>query len=200
MENRKSIAILSMAIGIVLVLAINSAAVAQGKPGRQATPPNQVGRPGNGVRGGNQNDKSDVLMKQAAKLCTEAHKSLKQALPIYDGHRHMAMELDKLTIQDIRMGLRWDRQHGNAPTPSAQQQMAGIKPEQEQNPSRYSQAQIQASNQKMIEAGQLLEKAKALLQSADHDYGGYRAQAVQLTDAAMSEIKRGLAWISNHGG
>lgn len=169
-----------------------------GKPGKPAKP--NVQREFRKNNDGTVRDqKSDALLREARKYCLAALKTMKSALPIYDGHRHMAMALDQLAAKAIGSGLQWDRQHGSNAPMSAQAQANSIKPEKEQDPRRYSDAQIRQSNQRMIEAGKLLDSAKASLQAAAHDYGGYRSQAIQLIEWSQAEIKRGLDWISRRG-
>lgn len=46
----------------------------------------------------------------------------------------------------------------------------------------------------MEKALEHLEHAKAQLQKAEHDRGGHRAKAVELTNQAMTEVRAGMAF------
>ncbi len=45
-----------------------------------------------------------------------------------------------------------------------------------------------------------LEEAKRELQEAEHDKGGHRAKALQLTDQAINQVKAGMQYDTSHEG
>ncbi len=45
-----------------------------------------------------------------------------------------------------------------------------------------------------------LEEAKRELQEAEHDKGGHRAKALQLTDEAINQVKAGIQYDVSHEG
>ncbi len=45
-----------------------------------------------------------------------------------------------------------------------------------------------------------LEEAKKHLQEAEHDKGGHRAKALQLTDQAITHVKEGIKYGNQHEG
>ena len=52
----------------------------------------------------------------------------------------------------------------------------------------------------MRAALEALEQAKQHLQQAEHDKGGHRAQALQLTDQAIAQVKQGMKYDREHEG
>jgi hypothetical protein len=52
----------------------------------------------------------------------------------------------------------------------------------------------------MRAALQALEEAKKHLQEAEHDKGGHRAKALQLTDQAIAQVKQGMRFDEKHEG
>ena len=52
----------------------------------------------------------------------------------------------------------------------------------------------------MQAALQALEEAKKHLQEAEHDKGGHRAKALQLTDQAIQHVKEGMRYDEKHEG
>lgn len=52
----------------------------------------------------------------------------------------------------------------------------------------------------MQAALQHLEEAKRELQAAEHDKGGHRAKALQLTDQAINQVKAGMRYDTTHEG
>lgn len=52
----------------------------------------------------------------------------------------------------------------------------------------------------MRAALEALEQAKQHLQQAEHDKGGHRAKALQLTDQAINHVKEGMKYDRQHEG
>ena len=50
----------------------------------------------------------------------------------------------------------------------------------------------------MHSAAKRLEKAKADLQHAAHDYDGHRTAAIRAIDNALAEIRTGIDWQDHH--
>jgi hypothetical protein len=159
----------------------------EGKPGRRMGQ-NRPGRnPGDRV--------SDRLMREAGQRIERAQRQLRQALPIYDGHRVNAIELSQIAQWEIRIGLAWDRMKeqggpmGNKPGKSGEK-------EGRRGPN-HSDEQVRKSNQNIVQAGKLLEDALALLKRAQADYGGHRKNAIEATERAIQQLKEALQSVGN---
>lgn len=50
----------------------------------------------------------------------------------------------------------------------------------------------------MMKSLALLEDAKRQLESATHDKGGHRVKAIELVNAAIGEVKAGIAFDERH--
>src|SRR5579862_6882173 len=110
----------------------------------------------------------DPAMTAAAKDAHQAHLPMKSALPIYDGHRVLAMELCGLADRDIREGLT-----GVPTAPPAnfanRKQLKANK-NREKPLMKYSSAQIQASNADLQNAVPMIQAAIQSLSKAAGDY------------------------------
>jgi hypothetical protein len=51
---------------------------------------------------------------------------------------------------------------------------------------------------KMQQALDELRAAATSLEAADHDKGGHRAKALELTNSAIDEVERGIEWDRKH--
>jgi hypothetical protein len=51
---------------------------------------------------------------------------------------------------------------------------------------------------KMHAALDYLRSARAALEQADHDKGGHRVKAIQLTNSAISEVEQGIKFDNRH--
>ncbi len=129
----------------------------------------------------------DPAMQAAARDAHQAHLIMKAALPIYDGHRALAMELCGQADRDIKEGLKG--------VPAANQVNFSMrKPpvldkSREKKLSKYSPGQIQASNAQMQNAVPAIQSAIKALGQAAGDYGGYRTQAANALNQALQEIQ-----------
>jgi hypothetical protein len=45
-----------------------------------------------------------------------------------------------------------------------------------------------------------LKEAHAALKAAEHDHGGHRVKALELTSKAIKEVEEGIAWAKEHDG
>lgn len=133
------------------------------------------------------------VMREAAQLVHEANRLLNQGLPIYQGHRVRAIQIDHLAQKEIRIGIDWEETHKSALTASAEEQIKGLpKAEERGDRTKYSREQIDASNAKLAEAYKKLGNAYTLLKNAPGEYGGHRVEAMKLIDGAGKEITKAL--------
>ncbi|MFI5385102.1 MAG: hypothetical protein ACHQ50_03185 [Fimbriimonadales bacterium] len=129
----------------------------------------------------------DSAMIAAARDAHQAHLAMKAALPIYDGHRVLAMELCSLADRDIKEGLR-----GIPAAPAANfslRKPLKANKNREKPLLKYSAAQIQASNAQMQSAVPMIQAALQALSKAAGDYGGYRTQAASSLNQALQQIQ-----------
>jgi hypothetical protein len=164
--------------GLVAVLAVGMSTLGLAQ-GRQGAP---QGRDG-----------GDRLMVKAARQSHEAVRVMNGALPIYHGHRVKAIELTKMAIEEIRIGLIWDKNHDDpaAAGQNLEQKLNRIRNLDEKG-GRFSDEQIRRSNQMMRKAGDILVQVKTDLLAAPKDYGGHRATAIRLVNMAIEEVKLAL--------
>jgi len=164
--------------------------------GKQGPPTrgNQLGKQQN--PGARQNDPDAKLIRKTANECQRAHKVMQSALPIYHGHRHKAMELTRIAAQEIRLGLRQNRQVGNTKVQSLQSQLKAIQNVPEDDPARYPKGQVLRSNKKMEAALKILGLAKTDLSQVTKDYNGHKANALTAIDMAIAEINLALSSIN----
>jgi len=129
----------------------------------------------------------DPAMVAAAKDARQARLTMKAALPIYEGHRALAMKLCGLSDRDIREGLT-----GIPAAPQtdfSKRKPLKLDKNAEKELAKYSTAQIQASNAQMQKAVPMLQAALQALGQAAGDYGGYRTQAANSINQALQEIQ-----------
>lgn len=162
-----------LSVGAAIVLIVSAAALSLA----QTTPPP--------VKGGGENR----LMRQSDRQCNRAVTIMQAALPIYHGHRVRAIEITKIAIDEINLGLHNDTKDTSA---SVQQRLGGLKNLNEPG-GNYKKGQINNSNKRMVKAQGILTKAQANLTAAPKDYGGHRARALQLVNQALNEIQLALS-------
>jgi len=168
------------------------------------------GQQGNGKHPGHhqKHDADDKQMLAAEKLIHQANKTLESALPIYEGHRVRAIQLDRLAIGEIRAGIYFDnhtqlngkqvnaRQLNPGQDPqlvAAEKQAAALPVIQERGDrTKYTGDQIAASNAKLTQAYNMLKEAYADLQAAPKEYGGHRSNAMKFVDEAGKQIQKAL--------
>jgi hypothetical protein len=181
----------TITVGIAAVLsifALTATAQAQNpdKPGR-----GQGRRMGQNRPGRNPGDRvSDRMMREASQRLQKAQHQMRQALPIYDGHRAKAIDLSELAQREIKIGLAWDRmkEQGGSPQPGNK---SGGEPDGKRGPG-HTDDQVKKSNAHLIAAGKLLEEALRLLSRAQADYGGHRRNAMEATTQAVQQLKEAL--------
>ena len=149
------------------------------------------GRFGKNRPGRNPGDKmSDKLMREAGQRLERAQRQMKNAQPIYDGHRADAIQLAEIAQMEIKIGLAVDRLHeqGKGSNPA---NLAPKVPDGKRDPSKNNE-QVKRSNAQMIAGGKLLEEALGLLQRAQADYSGHRRAAIEATQKAINQVKEAL--------
>lgn len=182
----------------IMLLAVFAAtmtpALAQAKPGKGRTGKNiqNVQRrqmPKNGVK-----DPDHSALRETAGDCRAAERLMAAALPIYNGHRHRAMEINKVSMQVLRAAFAWTP---NAPAkPSnVQQLLSHIGTGSEVPASKYSSSEVARSNELMQKALAKLQKAKADLSKVQSQMGGYVAEASQLIDLSIQEVNLALSTV-----
>lgn len=150
------------------------------------------GRARTGVR----RNAKDLGMVNAARDAHTAHLSLKSTLPIYEGHRVLAMKFCALADKDIKEGLKG---LASAPPVNFQDRKPlKLNKNEEKALAKYSSAQIQQSNQELQNAIPMIQSALQALGQASGDFGGYRTQAANSLNAALKEINISLE-IGAHG-
>jgi len=185
----KRIVLLSLTLAFALSAV---AATAQNKPGR----PGRTDRP---VAAQGQNrkaappakDADHAAMQAVMKDLTAAQKILRRALPIYNGHRHRAIEIDNLAMRVLRAAYVWTPNTPSRPM-NVQAEVAKIGKGNEEPASKYTQEQITRSNALMRKAMAVLQQAKLDLGHVQGAYGGLIGEARQLVDLALFEVDTAL--------
>lgn len=127
----------------------------------------------------------------------KAAKVMESALPIYDGHRHRAIELAKLAAKEVREAATGA---GGSVTAGVHKTAAERAAMVHKGPnvalSKYSAAQISASNAKMQAGIQLLQQGMQQLQALGQDAGGHVADAAVFGNEAIQAANKGLQWVA----
>jgi len=130
-----------------------------------------------------------------------AAKEMESALPIYDGHRHRAIELARMAAREVRdAGLAASGR--SAPNPAAiagrlpaAQRAARVPKGANAARSRYTVQQIAASNARMQAGMQQLQQALQQLQSMGAPNGSYLGDAAEFTGYSLQAANQGLQFI-----
>ena len=135
----------------------------------------------------------NALMQLSRRECAQAARIMGNALPIYNGHRVKAIEIAKIAIDEIKLGIQYDRGRGGGTTTSAalQKRLAALENMTEPG-GNYTKKQNMQSNRKMQRAAAVLTQAAANLQAAPKDYGGHRTFALQMVNLALGQIQKAL--------
>lgn len=132
-----------------------------------------------------------------------AAKIMESALPIYDGHRHRAIELAKLSAKEIReaaTGTTNSVNGGMGQRQTASVRAAQIPKGRNMALSKYSSSQIAASNAQMQQGMQLLQQGMQQLQSLGKDSGGHMNDAAEFGNMAMQAANTGLQFVAGKTG
>jgi hypothetical protein len=126
---------------------------------------------------------------------------MESALPIYDGHRHRAIELTHLAEQELREAVREagggtsNRVGGQRMRPA--QRAALIPKGMNVARSRYTMQQIAASNSRMQEGMQLLRQGIQQMQSLGQDPGSHLGDAAEYANLAIQAANQGLQYVGS---
>lgn len=178
------------------------------------------------VRGG---QRRGATAGQAASPIAVAHATferaariMESALPIYDGHRHRAIELAKHAAKEIKeaaMGASSSATATGASTATgttgtssrsgttggasgvqhktAAQQAAAIPKGSNVPLTNYNSAQIAASNAKMQQGLQLLQQGLQEVQAIGNDPGNHMSDALEFGNYAVQAANAGLAFVQS---
>jgi hypothetical protein len=137
-----------------------------------------------------------------------AAKVMESALPIYDGHRHRAIQLARLAAREIKeaamgrgtatgsgTGTGTSGAAANVQRKTAAQQAAAI-PKGSNTPlTNYNSAQIAASNAKMQQGLQLLQQGLQQVQAIGNDSGNHMKDALEFGNYSIEAANKGLAYV-----
>lgn len=177
-------------VAVTAILGLGAVARAQDPtpfPGGKMRP----GRFGKNHPGRNPGDKrSDKLLREAGQRLERAQRQMKNAQPIYDGHRADAIQLAEIAQAEIKIGLAVDRLHEQGKASN----LGGFAPKvpDGKRDRSHSNDQVKRSNAQMVAGGKLLEEALGLLQRAQADYSGHRRAAIEATQKAINQVKEAL--------
>ena len=117
----------------------------------------------------------DQPRMEAARADLQAAKAeLQRAEHNKGGHRANAIGYINSAIAAVNRGIQFDRRHNHAEASSAASAVAPDQPH-------------------MRAALASLENAKRNLEAATADKGGFRKQAIELTEKAIAEVRKGIA-------
>ena len=149
------------------------------------------------VKPGHSQKLNDPALKAAEKDIQVARKLLGHGLPIYEGHRALAIDLLQLASKDIRAGYRLG-QIGNREMNSAQS-LPKVDAKSEKALRKYSADEIEKSNNLLRKALPFIQDAIKQLNSAAGDYGGYRTHAMQALNESLNQVNIALKVRSGGG-
>lgn len=134
-------------------------------------------------------DNGQPKMQAALDALQKARAETQAASPNKGGHREKALELIQQAIAAVNQGMQYAAAHphevGPAEGPSQPE------PVDEQVPGAANQPH-------MRDAVVLLREARRQLKEASHDKGGYREQAMELTQHAIDQLKEGIRFSDRH--
>jgi hypothetical protein len=142
-------------------------------------------------------------LAMAHKTFEEAAKVMESALPIYDGHRHRAIELAKMTAKEIKEAATGAPATLNPATGqhhTASERAALVAKGKNESLSKYSPSQIAASNAQMQRGMQLLQQGMQQLQSLGKDSNGHMNDAAEFSNMSMQAVNTGLQFVASKTG
>ncbi len=152
-------------------------------------------------RGAGQNssrsDSQPSPLVVAHQTLLQAAQLMESALPIYDGHRHRAIQLARIAASQIV-----DAANGtpatSAITGKTNAQRAALVPKgTESELTHFNSEQIAASNIKIQQSLVLLQKAMAQCQSIGNDNAGHMAEAYNFAGYAIQAANKGLSFVAS---
>jgi hypothetical protein len=130
---------------------------------------------------------SDHQLREALHILHSVKKTLEMADHDYGGHRAAAVRDISAAAHQLKLAL--EHVHKNK-KPGTGKPGTG-----KGNPNREPQV---LSDKQLADAIPTLNATIALLQKADHDYGGHRAKAVTDLQAAIKQLEKALKWSAEH--
>ncbi|HMS40029.1 MAG TPA: hypothetical protein PKE69_07385 [Pyrinomonadaceae bacterium] len=127
------------------------------------------------------------FMRAAQENLEDALKSLKKATADKGGHRENAISITSQAITSVKNGISYDQQNPN-------DRRRRNNTENEFSPVNYN----NFDQPNMVKARESLQSALANLRKASADKGGYREQAMNLINNAITEVNRGIEYDRNH--
>ncbi len=128
-----------------------------------------------------------------------AARVMESALPIYDGHRHRAIELAKHAAKQIKEaaeGAPGGTLGTNIKRKTPSQVAARIPKGANIELSKFSAQQITASNARMQEGLQLLQQGLQQIQAIGNDPGNHMNDATEFGNFAIEAANKGLAFVA----
>lgn len=129
--------------------------------------------------------KLDEQQKKAFKATSGAIKLVERALPIYDGHRALAIDLMKTARMDLVTGANNQAIQTKKGKKGAKLQVA-----EGHDKSKFTQAQIEASQKALGEAVEILNRA---IEDLNGKTDSYNTEAVSNLKKAQDELKAAIA-------
>jgi hypothetical protein len=167
--------VLGLAAAALSALLLSAEAPAQGKSGGKARTESQAA--------------SNKQLRQAIAVLRSAKVTLEMADHDYGGHRAAAVRDINAATRQLRLALN----HG-------QKNKAGAGKKKGPAPGKGARpAEPQAvSDKQLADTIPVLKQTITVLQNANHDYGGHRAQAVTDVRAAVRQLETALKYSRTH--
>jgi hypothetical protein len=131
---------------------------------------------------------SNQHLHQAIQVLRSAKLTLEKADHDYDGHRAAAVREINASVRQLRLAL----EHG----PRRRTALVGKQTGQGKG-ARQREPQA-VSDQQLADAIPALRRTITVLQNANHDYGGHRANAVRDLHAAVRQLEAALKYSRKH--
>jgi hypothetical protein len=134
-------------------------------------------------------DNGQPKMQAALEALQHAHGEATAASPNKGGHREKAISLIQQAMDSVNAGMQYAAAHANEMGP----EQGPADPESVDDDVKGG-----GNQPHMSEAVVSLRQARKQLKQAKHDKGGFRAQAIQLTQQAIDELKAGIKFANKH--
>ena len=130
-------------------------------------------------------------IKGIIKQLRTAEETMKSALPIYSGHRAMAIDLNHIDVEELHLAILGNKIAGKN-VKSAKQKVESLKKKPENPERKYTAEEIAASNAKMQQALSEITAAQTALGNVPIDAAGHVADAKTVIGQTISEINAAL--------
>ena len=181
-NNRKSISIATFIVGIAIASLCTATTNAQVYP-KNLNSRLTISRKADRA--------SDRFMQEARKRLENAERQMNTALPIYEGHRDNAIDLTRIAMGEIKIGLLYDELHDRNKASAMDVGRRKRQPEGRRD-KRHSNEQVRRSNTHLMEARKLIEDAIVLMRRAEPDYGGHRQNAIESSLKSLDQLKTAI--------